>query len=359
MGCKIKIFVLLLTVVLFASSFGFRAAPVKAVVSPRTIIVPDDFPTIQGAIDNASAGDTVYVRSGIYNITTGGYFTGILHGFVSLFIGKSISFIGENCQSTVITAFQDYPNPFGCGIVVRTNNVTISGFTIISNKNVIGLGPNNTLTNNIIELNSTGNGFVAISAADSDIISSNIIEGGGHGNTLFNGTSGILTDNNMTISNNIIRDFETGISLTNYSYNQRICKNTFVNNALGLSLLTAPNLFYDNNIENCSEYSLYLGTSGSVNATYNYWGTTNQTAIGNSIYDSKNDSSLGTVDFKPYLEKPNAQALPFPTPSPTTIDFPSTVILPLIILFGVTVAVVLVLRNGKIFQKLRHKTTYL
>ena len=34
---------------------------------PKTIVVPDDYPTIQGAIGNASDGDTIYVKKGIYD----------------------------------------------------------------------------------------------------------------------------------------------------------------------------------------------------------------------------------------------------------------------------------------------------
>ena len=33
----------------------------------KTIIVPDDYPTITQAIASASAGDTIYVRNGVYN----------------------------------------------------------------------------------------------------------------------------------------------------------------------------------------------------------------------------------------------------------------------------------------------------
>lgn len=37
-----------------------------AKAEPRTIIVPDDYSTIQSAINAANSGDTVFVKSGIY-----------------------------------------------------------------------------------------------------------------------------------------------------------------------------------------------------------------------------------------------------------------------------------------------------
>jgi pectin methylesterase-like acyl-CoA thioesterase len=42
----------------------FNIQPVKA--EPKTIIIPDDYPTIQAAVDAASPGDTIIVRAGTY-----------------------------------------------------------------------------------------------------------------------------------------------------------------------------------------------------------------------------------------------------------------------------------------------------
>ena len=43
-----------------------------------------------------------------------------------------------------------------------------------------------------------------------------------------------------------------------------------------------------------------MGSSpNNYNLADNWWGTTNQTAIANAIYDSKNDFNLGTVNFLP------------------------------------------------------------
>jgi len=79
--------------------------------SSKTIWVPDNFTTIQEAINNASYGDTIFVRAGTYceHVT----------------IDKSISLIGEDRSTTVIDGRG------GEAVVsVAENNVNLTGFTI-------------------------------------------------------------------------------------------------------------------------------------------------------------------------------------------------------------------------------------
>jgi nitrous oxidase accessory protein NosD len=71
----------------------------------------------------------------------------------------------------------------------------------------------------------------------------------------------------------------------------------------------------DNNIYGNTNGSITLVTlresswqSTDINATYNWWGTTNTTSISQSIHDSKNDSSLGAVIFTPILTAKNPEA---------------------------------------------------
>ncbi|MCD6240404.1 hypothetical protein J7K27_02620 [Candidatus Bathyarchaeota archaeon] len=64
-------------------------------------MVPDDYPTIQEAINAANMGDTIYVRSGVY--------------YEKLILNKTVNLIGENKETTVIDA------NYG-GTVIKTMN---------------------------------------------------------------------------------------------------------------------------------------------------------------------------------------------------------------------------------------------
>ena len=73
----------------------------------------------------------------------------------------------------------------------------------------------------------------------------------------------------------------------------------------------------------------FEGISTNVNATYNWWGTTDTQAINQTIHDNKNDFNLGTVEFVPFLTAPNPEAMPNPNapiptpPAPTSTQSPS------------------------------------
>ncbi len=47
-----------------------------------------------------------------------------------------------------------------------------------------------------------------------------------------------------------------------------------------------------------------------MNATYNWWGTTNVQSINQKIYDNTDDFNLGKVTFEPFLDAPNRFAEP-------------------------------------------------
>ena len=100
--------VTLITVILCLSSLTILN--VKA--QPRTIVVPDDYPTIQEAINFANEGDTVLVRRSTYNDQ-------------AIRIDKSLSLIVEGA---ILKGKARPGNPVI--IKVESDDVKISGFTI-------------------------------------------------------------------------------------------------------------------------------------------------------------------------------------------------------------------------------------
>jgi hypothetical protein len=112
-----------------------------------------------------------------------------------------------------------------------------------------------------------------------------------------------IPEGTITIENNTIADSYYGVDVSFYGYQY---VNTFY---LNLAF---------NNFENITGYNLYWYSFTNLNATLNYWGTTDEQIINQSIYDSKNDFNLGTVTFTPFLTSPNPEAIPNPNaPIPT------------------------------------------
>jgi parallel beta-helix repeat protein len=111
----------LIVALLFLSSLAFtfniqlvrsnKASSVIAPASPQTIIVPDNFTTIQAAINNASAGDTILVKPGTYR--------------ENVVVNKTLSLVGEDKATTIIDG-----NKTGSVLRVTADKVNVTGFTI-------------------------------------------------------------------------------------------------------------------------------------------------------------------------------------------------------------------------------------
>lgn len=133
---------------------------------------------------------------------------------------------------------------------------------------------------------------------------------------------------NLTIQRNII---DNGIT-DNGRANLMILNNSI--NSAGIQVSGSAIINF-NNILNYGLYSLYLlNTPSNINATYNWWGTTNQTTIRESFYDYHRDFNLGNVTFIPFFGASNPQAMPNPTatnPPPVIPEqFPSALIFTLL-----------------------------
>ncbi|MCW4006799.1 MAG: PQQ-binding-like beta-propeller repeat protein [Candidatus Bathyarchaeota archaeon] len=103
--------------------------PTPRPANPPTgaIVVPDDYYTIQEAIDNASDGDTIFVRRDTY----------YAQGHSGIVIDKQISLIGEDPQTTIIKkSWYRYPQSV---IQITADNVTVLGFTILGDPSNVGI----------------------------------------------------------------------------------------------------------------------------------------------------------------------------------------------------------------------------
>jgi nitrous oxidase accessory protein NosD len=98
---------MLATISLAALISALNVQPTRA----ATHVVPDDYSTIQGAIDAASNGDTIFVRNGVY--------------YENLDLDKAVNLTGESNVNTII----DGSGP-GPAIHLDTSDAIIQGFTI-------------------------------------------------------------------------------------------------------------------------------------------------------------------------------------------------------------------------------------
>jgi hypothetical protein len=117
MGSKSKTIVSLLVLFCLTSIVLIPNAIVRA--QTKTLVVPDQYPTIQSAIDSANNGDTVSVKKGYYPET--------------LVVNKSISIIGEDRNHTIIDA-----RKMGNSVIYinEANYVTVQNFTLGNSREI-------------------------------------------------------------------------------------------------------------------------------------------------------------------------------------------------------------------------------
>ena len=130
----------------------------------------------------------------------------------------------------------------------------------------------------------------------------------------FNGENGIalsVSYNRITISDNVIFN-NTGYGIANDRLDMNVTRNVIRNNDNGIYVGSGGGatgavypINYNQIIDN-SLYDFYNVWPTDVNATLNWWGTTNETAIKEHIYDYYDNYNIGRVLYKPYLVPPVA-----------------------------------------------------
>ena len=209
---------------------------VQVTVSPRIWIVDDDLPadfrTIQEAINAASSGDTIFVRTGTYQ--------------ENLVVNKPLSIIGENTLQTIIKA-----KASGKVVTVNASRVTITGFTIQglggnqpqpSNIGVAFLNPSSfgNVGNNIL----TGHGYAISLSGSRHNIDSNYFANNGISGIYLNGSS-----NNAITRNNVTGPGKTGIFIAWPSSNNVLRNNTMTGSELNLHVISYDIPGFTNDID--------------------------------------------------------------------------------------------------------------
>ena len=288
--------------------------------------------------------------------------------------GVSIEKAAPRIDSNVINGYY--------AIDVSGGSPVISNNTINGEIGVHGASPT------IVGNNITGRVLATVSA-DPVVISNNTIANWGRNVTV----SGIICSNahvhdnvvygfalagitveatwgpNATIERNLVMYNSVGINVSRRA-SPLIQYNTIANNSVGIEVnQTCSPSIHQNNIQDNSRNSVYMSVrSNDIDASNNWWGTAEMTAINQSIFDFEDDFNLGTVNFMPFLTAPYPPAPSLasaPEPTPTPISSPAesspepsttsglrtlelAIIVLLVVIAGLlVVTIVLLLRRGR------------
>jgi len=207
----------------------FPAANAEA----KTIVVPEDYDSIQDAIIAANAGDTVFVKNGVYPVDEN----------ASITVYKTLSLIGEDPKNTIIQG--NYSNiRGGTAIRVAAPDVTISGFTITDCRVAI------TIVNYAGEEYPSGcqiiNNNIVNNSEGIRPRTGNVLISGNNISKCSTGISGYDTKKIVIIGNNITENGH-GINI-GQSNSITVAENNISNNEAGLNMIYyGPYLVYGNN----------------------------------------------------------------------------------------------------------------
>jgi len=306
--------------------------------SAATITVDDsggaDYMSIQAAVDNASAGDTIIVYSNIYyeNVNISKQLT-----LLGVDIGSGKPVIDAQEQGNAITLSKDGITLYGftainassgSGIKINYNNSIIRGNTVANNhlgiyirySSNVNISDNMVINNGWgIYLHQSSNNFIKSNSAylndyhgiglhsssDNNTIENNIAN-----NNFYEGICLGESKNNTIVNNTANDNVQDGILLFSSDYN-KIMQNMAVNNVyFSIDLQNSKNnIIFLNNLNNGNSYNSTNVFNSIYPMIYQYNNSTFTNYIGNYWSDyASNDEDDDGIGETPYnLSSPEGQ----------------------------------------------------
>ena len=229
---------------------------VVGVASAKTIYVPDDYEKIQWAVDNASAGDTIVVKGGIYHES-------------DISLDKELSIIGKGCPTI---------NGNGRTLFIVKQHITIESLNIVNASSGIYIvnGPvkvlNCTFKDASTAISTKSSGYIWERGGDIKVVNckfNNI----GTGLDVYFGRNVYVLDSTFTECNdgvmiNTLNQYFNYVEISNNSFNCRrygvaiqgveviplieVCKNTFGDCGCAIWIKNVNAVVYLNNFINSS-----------------------------------------------------------------------------------------------------------
>ncbi len=272
--------------------------------------------TIQyGLINSAFSANSITINnctvtgrfsaSGSSSITNNMIAGGAIVSDSTSLIGNVISGIPNGYSGAHVPIVSANTQSYSTSTVIVQNNTIIGGNSAYVGQAYTGIScfGHATITDNVITNCQEAIYIMSFSTTEHIEIHKNTLNNNGCGIFIEAGNSDSASNENLLIEANLIANNVIGI---NVQRDDGIAKPTIRNN---------------NIYNNGSNLNWRLPTN--VDVSNNWWGTTNELAINQSIYDYKNDYNLGTVTFTPFLTAPNPEAPNINTPLPTSTSSPS------------------------------------
>jgi hypothetical protein len=217
--------------------------------SSKTIVVPNDYASISAAVNSASPGDTILVKSGVY--------------YENVLITKSLTLIGEDSQTTTVIGTGGVERGQSTVFTLAADQVEIAGFTIeslnysTSSNYATGInveGDGCTITGNNISNTYYG---IFCSVQSLTTISGNNITSNFKDGIRFCGGS-----LNKIYENNIVGNAKSGIAIEGYS--NEISRNKIINNNIGVGVGFSYSIVFGNTLTGNGEAGLYFAGSNNT-----------------------------------------------------------------------------------------------